>query len=375
MMLDDAYTLRARRVAAMQPGREIIADGAVVVRQGRIDDAGSWRELKARAPQDVRDLGEVTLLPGLVNAHAHLELSHLGLPAAQGQGYLAWVRWLVSQPVSDLDAHALTRAVSQLSACGTAGVADITSRNAALVAKSLEAAGIWHVMQFERFGYLPDAPLPDIALEHLSLAGHALYSTSPQSLCAAKQWDDALGRVFSIHLAEHAGEVELLTHGSGDFADFMRLRILPPDFTPPGLTPVGWADALGLLDARTLAVHAVHVSQADIDILKARGTTVCLCPRSNAVIGVGRAPARAYLDAGIPCCLGTDSLASAPDLNLFGELRALLEHTGLSLTETVRLLSANAAGLLGFSCLGSLAPGAAARFSVLPPDLESALDD
>ncbi|MFP5223860.1 MAG: amidohydrolase family protein [Acidobacteriota bacterium] len=375
MMLDDAYTLRARRVAAMQPGRAVIENGAVLVRQGRIAEAGSWRELKARAMQDVRDMGEVTLLPGVVNAHAHLELSHLGLPEVQGQGYLAWVRWLISQPVADLDAQALARAVAQLTACGTAGVADITSRNAPLVARSLEAAGIRHVMQFERFGYLPDAPLPDIALEHLSLAGHALYSTSPESLRAAKQWDHARNRVFSIHLAEHAGEVELLANGTGDFADFMRLRILPRDFAPPGLTPVGWADALGLLDARTLAVHGVHVSQSDIDILKTQGVTVCLCPRSNEIIGVGRAPARAYLDAGIPCCLGTDSLASSPDLNLFGELRALLEHTGLSLAEAVRLLSANAAGLLGFSCLGSLAPGMAARFAVLPPDLESALDD
>lgn len=375
MMLNDAYTLRARRVAAMLPGQDIIEDGAVVVRNGRVAETGSWRRLRAASPDAVRDLGEVTLLPGLVNAHAHLELSHLGLPAVQGQGYLSWVRWLISQPVADLEAKALARAVSQLSACGTAAVADITSRNAAQVADSLETAGIRYVMQFERFGYQPDAPLPDIALEHLSLAGHALYSTSPESLCAAKKWDDARGRVFSIHLAEHEGEVELLANGTGDFADFMRLRILPRDFTPPGLTPVGWADALGLLDARTLAVHAVHVSQADIDILKTQGVTVCLCPRSNQIIGVGRAPVRAYLDAGIPCCLGTDSLASAPDLNLFEELRALLAHTGLSLVEAVRLLSANAAGLLGFSCLGNLAPGAAARFSVLPPDLESALDD
>ena len=63
MMLDDTYTLRARRVAAMLPGREVISDGAVLVRQSRVAEAGSWQELKARAPQEVRDLGEVTLVP------------------------------------------------------------------------------------------------------------------------------------------------------------------------------------------------------------------------------------------------------------------------------------------------------------------------
>lgn len=374
-MNDESYTLRARRVAAMVPGREIIPDGAVVVRQGRVAAAGTWSEVKRDCPPDVRDLGEATLLPGLINAHTHLELSHLCLPPFQGRGYLAWVRWLLALPLAQSDAATIAGATAQLTACGTAGMADIATRCPELTAQGLERAGLEYVVQFERFGYRGDAPLPDIAPGRLSLAGHALYSTDPKSLRAAKVWDREHAMAFSIHLAEHEGEVELLATGTGDFAALLRQRILPPDFSPPGVSPVAWADALGLLDERTLAVHAVKVTPEDIAVLKSRGVTACLCPRSNAVIGVGRAPARALLDAGVPCCLGTDSLASAPDLNLWEELTALLAFCPLRLSEAAALLTTAAARVLGFASLGHLGPGAAARFALLPSGLEEPLGD
>jgi cytosine/adenosine deaminase-related metal-dependent hydrolase len=380
-MTTETYTLRARRLAAMLPGRDVLEDGAVAVREGLVAEAGTWRELKSRCPAEVRDLGEVTLLPGLINAHTHLELSHLGLPPEPGRGFLDWVRWLVAQPVADVDEKSLDRAIDQLVACGAVAVADITSRHPLKVARGLAARGLDCLIQFERFGYQADAPLPgleEIPEDRLALAGHALYSTSPESLRRAKAWDSARGRAFSIHLAEHTGEVELLASGTGEFADFMRGRILPGDFTPPGCSPVAWADALGLLDQRTLAVHAVHVSKTDIELLKRRGTFICLCPRSNAVIGVGRADAGAFLDAGLPCCLGTDSLSSVPDLNLWEELRALLNLPGvggLSLARAALLLSANPARLFGFSRLGRFAPGCDPRYAVLPADLELSLGD
>jgi cytosine/adenosine deaminase-related metal-dependent hydrolase len=359
----------------MLPGREITLDAAVAVQNGAVAQAGTWAEVKGSCPAPVRDLGEVTLLPGLINAHGHLELSHLSLPPSAGavNGYLDWVRWLVAQPLGATNLEAIARACSQLAACGTAGVADIATRLPALVAQGLNAAGMEHVIFLERFGYQGDAPLPDMDTDRLALAGHALYSTDPASLRAAKAWDTARSKPFSIHLAEHLGEVELLATGTGEFADFMRERILPRDFAPPGLSPTAWADALGLLDERTLAVHAVHVSKPDIDILKSRGSTVCLCPRSNEIIGVGRAPVRALLDAGVSCCLGTDSLASSPDLDLFGELRALLGFCALSPLEALSLLGPIASKILGFGRLGTLAPGSRARFATLPQDLEAAL--
>jgi len=374
----ETYTLRARRVAAMLPDREIIGDGAIVVRGGLVAEAGSFRELKSRCPAPVRDLGEATLLPGLINSHTHLELSHLGLPPTLGQGFLAWLRWLLAQPVSDVNEASLDKAAGQLTACATAAAADIGNRSPGLVARCVTRHGIEILTQFEQFGFGKDMSLPElpsIPPDRLALAGHALYSTSPEILRQAKSWDQERDRTFSIHLAEHEGEVELLADGHGDFADFLRSRILPKDFAPPGLSPVAYADTLNLLDHKTLAVHGVHVSKADIGILASRGTAVCLCPRSNRVIGVGRAPARAYLDAGVPVCLGTDSLASTPDLDLWEELRALLGFTSLTLCEAARMLATAPARLFGFAGLGDLRPGKLARTAVLPSQLEPLLGD
>ncbi|MFZ5427546.1 MAG: amidohydrolase family protein [Thermodesulfobacteriota bacterium] len=369
-MPDKPFTIRSRRIVGPAG---VIEDGAVIISGGRIADIGEWSLLKAASCPDVRDLGDATLLPGLVNAHAHLELSHMSLPPLRGEGFLSWVRWLVAQPMGESDTASVSAALAGMIESGTAAVADIATRQPALVASVLDAASLQYCLQFERFGYFPQAPLPEVPVDRLALAGHALYSTDPETLRRAKAWDRERGKVFSLHLAEHEGETELLAQGTGEFADFMRERILPRDFKHPGMSPVAWADALGLLDGKSLAVHAVHVSKTDIDILKSRGSTVCLCPRSNEVIGVGRVPARALLDAGIPCCLGTDSLASSPDLDLFGELRALLTFTPLTLAEATGLLTATAARLYAFEGLGSLAPGSAARFAVLPGDLEEAL--
>lgn len=375
MRIETSLILRARRAALMLPGREVIRDAAVAVAGGRVVAAGSWNEVRDAAPYPVRDLGEVTLLPGLVNAHTHLELSHLVFPPDTGMGFLAWLKWLVPQLRNMPDPEAMARAAASMESAGAAGAADIATRYPELSAAALAETGLEHVVQFERFGFAGDALLPDISHDRLALAGHALYSTSPESLRAAKAWDRARGRAFSIHLAEHEGEAELLATGGGEFAEFMRGSILPPDWAAPGVSPVEQARRLGLLDERTLAVHAVQVPETEIDILKRSGAAVCLCPRSNAAIGVGRAPARAFLDAGVPCCLGTDSLASSPDLDLFNELAALAEHTPLTLAEAARLASATAAALFGFTGLGSLAPGAKARFAVLPQSLEEALED
>jgi len=370
----DTYALRARRVLPMTPGCPVIEDGALIVRHGLVAETGTWRELRPRSPAQVRDMGPVTLVPAPVNAHCHLELSHLGLPPFEGAGFLEWVRWIIAQPVAAFSAQAVRAAAGQLTACSTAGVADIATRNGAQVAEVLDGCAIDYVLQYELFGYMCDGPLPEPGPRG-SLAGHALYSTAPEALRRAKAWDAAHGRAFSLHLAEHEGEVRLLADGTGPFADFMRERILPKDFAPPGLSPVAWARALGLLDARTLAVHTVRLSDEDVAILAQSGAAACLCPRSNAVIGVGRAPARALLDAGVPCCLGTDSLASVPDLDIWAELEALLEFCPLSLAEAVALLSGNAARVLGFERLGSLAPGKAARVAALPARIEDALGD
>lgn len=382
----------ARRALTMVPGAPPIDDAAVIVRGREVLDAGVRRTVLRGFSGPVTDHGPATLLPGIVNAHCHLELSHLHGAIPPGLDFTAWVRRLLSLPMAGFEEAAVSEAIRGMAETGTAFVADIATRHPGKSLVALSREGMAGTVFFEAFGYAPptgqepDWPggMPPASgasgrpetpgAPDVSLAGHALYSTHPDRLRAAKAWTGRHDRPFSLHLAEHRGEVELLATGGGEFAELLRKRVLPPGYRPPGRSPVAQADALGLLDPRTLAVHAVHVTAADIRILAQRGTTVCLCPRSNAYIGVGQAPAEAYLAAGVPFCLGTDSPASNWDLDLWNEVRYLLNHVErFSLSAVLAALTTTPARLLGREkTMGMLAPGMRSGVTLLPGDLESA---
>jgi cytosine/adenosine deaminase-related metal-dependent hydrolase len=193
------------------------------------------------------------------------------------------------------------------------------------------------------------------------LSPHAPYSVSPALFRLIRAQTERR----TVHLAENEAEVRLLASGDGPWRDLLQERDRwDPSWFPPGVSPVRYLDGLGFLDDRTLAVHVVHVDAEDIAILQRRGTPVCLCPRSNARLSVGRAPARRLLDAGLTVALGTDSLASNEDLDMFAEMRALRgRNPDLSPEEVVRAATLNGAIALGLEmALGSLAPGKSARF-------------
>lgn len=358
-------------------------DALVLGQDGRIEAVGTWRDLRGRVCCDVTDARDLTLAPGLVNAHTHLQLSHLDQGLTLGQGFVPWVRSLAPRLRDPLLDESLETALAQVLNCGTAFVADITSRQCGRVARAMVDAGLDFWLLLEAFGFEKNAgtgvleeclgQLPGQIRPRVAAAGHAPYSTSPDVLRAAKQWSTEHGMPFSIHLAEPEGEAELLRTGSGELAEFYaRAGILPPNFQPPGLSAVSYADSLGLLDSRTLAVHCVHVDKQDIGLLQERKANVCLCPRSNARMAVGRAPWEALLDSGVNVCLGTDGLTSNADLNLWNELRFVRDGCAspVDLIRALSLVTVNPARALGVEhAYGTTVPGRRAVFSILPADM------
>jgi len=397
------------------------------LRGGVIEAVEPMEAFRRRAGVPLTDLGEVTLTPGVVNCHAHLELSHLAGRTVLGGGFVPWVKSLLPLAGADtppeVRAAALTEAARQLAACHTAHVGDITAVAPAAVRRAMQAASIGCSHFAEVFGYRfttpdgePAAPADTAALwpramaelvtadmrrdvegdapampasgpapapgapfpihPDAALAGHALYSTHPVAMAAARRWCERNHRVFSLHLAEHPDEVEFLTTGRGALADLLAVRVLPPGFAAPGMRPVPYAAELGLLDEGTLAVHCVQLDASDIRLLAESGAHVCLCPRSNAAISVGTAPARALAEAGAPLCLGTDSLASNHDLNLWNEARALRDLPAghdLPAAALLRLLTVGGASALGRGDIGAIVPGRRARLALLPQDFSQAL--
>ena len=376
--------MRCRHLLTMREERPLIEDGMLLIRGDRIADAGPYGELKKACAGPIQDLGPEMLLPGLINAHTHLELSHLRGRTVQGRGFAPWVRSLVQLPLDGADTASLDGAMAELEEHGTACVADITGHSPTLVSSRLRESRLEYSLFKEVLGFEPIKDIREVwpkALDpgrdsRIGLSGHALYSTHPGTLQLAKTWSSRKGRPFPLHLAESPEEVELLTTGRGGLAELLLGTLLPGDYVAPGISPVQYADQLGLLDQGTLAVHCVQAEDRDIPILRDRGTTVCLCPRSNAAIGVGVPPWQAMHAAGVPLCLGTDSLASNADLNLWRELLALLEGTreAIAPEEALEMVTTTPALALGrYPELGTLLPGAWARFSIVPREVARSL--
>ena len=333
------------------------------------------------------DLGEVRLAPALINAHCHLELSHLAGAILDGAGFVSWLQSLIpqaSKPIApDVLLDRIREAVRRLADSGVAHIGDVGSRNPALVALAAGGdCGVTHFLEVLGYappdlsgripedlaaeGYCPEAAasLPPERHEWCAVSGHALYSTSPEGLRAAFGWCRERQRPYSIHLAEFQEEDDCIHHGKGALHDIMRKSFLPPDWACPRVGPVEYADALGLLGPNTLAVHCVCCSTSDLAILARARASVCLCPRSNDFIGVGRAPAVEMAEAGLLLCLGTDSLASNHDLDMRREMSAARAAWGFSHEAVLRMATVNAAHALGLGHLGALMPGRSSAFSV-----------
>ncbi len=364
--------IRAGRILTMNPDRPEIFDGGLLVREGRILAVGPWKEVAGGGVR--RDLGAVTIVPGLINAHAHLELSHLAGRVPLGLGFMGWADALfAAMREGRPDESSVERAVRQAKAGGTCCVADVVGREFDLVRRVLTRLGLEGLLVREYSGRNREFdPQPLSGLWSPGI--HALYSTDRGFAQAVKRWCDERGLPFSLHLAEVPGENELFLRGDGAFAGFLReRRILPRGFSAPGMSAVGFAAELGLLNERTLAVHCVQVAEDDMRILAQSGAFVCLCPRSNRGIGVGDAPAAALRTAGVPLCLGTDSLASVRSLDLWDEARAVrsLLPSRTTLGEIVSMMTLNPACVLGLDRdYGSLEVGKRAAWSVVPGDLE-----
>ncbi len=344
-----------------------IADGAVLTENGLVAAVGSYAELKGVDAQLEEYDGHV-ITPSLVNCHTHLELSHMAVSAGDSPtsgDMTGWIRNLLAARAAHGDVAAQNdaslMALAHLYAGGCRVVADIGNR----VESGLIGSGFKTEVLF--FLELLGLCGPSEASALATLAGieadvrctpHAPYSAGPALIQALKK--RAGDHLFPMHVAESVQEIEFLRTGAGPFADFLAERgVEVAAFAAPGMGPVRYLDSLGVLDAQTLCVHAVHIEEEEIALLAARGAAVCLCPGSNRFMGVGVAPVHKMLAHGIPLVLGTDSLASNPCLSLWREMQVLRQdHPDLPPEAVFAMASVNGARLLGVGDrLGVVAPG------------------
>jgi cytosine/adenosine deaminase-related metal-dependent hydrolase len=370
--------------------RPLIQDGAVVLdATDAVVAIGGRADLRARHPDAVEERAAGALLPGLVNAHCHLELSALAGVVPGGTGIVAWTRRLITAAAAIPPAQAALAAMAAARAAvcaGTAAIGDVGNSLGAIPA--IAAAGLRGVFFHELVGSRearPGGALADAARERATLpeddwppglayqpAPHAPYSVGPELLTAIFERAAESGLPTSIHVAEDPDELALLRDGTGRWPAVLRGLGVDPATRVPRLAPVAYLAARGAFAAPAppLLVHMVHAGAEDRRLARAAGATAVLCPRSNLHITGDLPDVEALREDGVALAIGTDSLASSDDLSPWGEIATLREHFP-SIPPAVWLEAATTGGAraLHLPAFGALAPG------LCPGVIDVALDD
>jgi cytosine/adenosine deaminase-related metal-dependent hydrolase len=343
-----------------------IRDAWLRTDRGRIVAFGHTRPGDFTAPDEI-DLGEVAVLPGLVNAHTHLELSWMRGRIPETDDFDGWIRRVIelknqSTRHGDNLAAAIDDAIREARTFGTVLIGDIT--NTLATSRPLQEHGMAAVVFHELLGFrsedaaslmqeatarLESEPASDL-VRH-ALAPHAPYSVSPVlfGLIRAALQHAPFAR-SSVHLGESAAEIEFLKHGAGPWREGLeQMGKWDPSWVCPRSSPVEYLDRMGFLDDRVLVVHGVHLTAAELKRLAGIGVTLVTCPRGNMRTGAGEAPIEDFFASGMRVAVGTDSLASVPDLNIFSELEEM-RRIAPALPARMLLESAtiNGARALGF---------------------------
>lgn len=325
-----------------------IRDGWVAIDRGRIIALGKRGGGPAGLDGATSDdkttetaLGSVAILPALVNAHTHLELSWMRGSVPTGGRFPDWIRSVITLqrngPSDDGAAQsAISDAIDQCHRCGTALVGDIA--NTMMTVRPLAASPLHAVIFHELIGFksgnaamLVKQALQQLARQptwpnvRLTLAAHAPYSVSPLLFRGIKT---ALSRQSfarsAVHLGESAEELAFLEGGGGPWRSLLEdLGAWDPTWVAPSCDPAEYLDRMGVLDERLVCVHGVHLREPALQRLARHGSMLVTCPRGNRLTGAGSPPIGASYRSGLRVAIGTDSLASVPDLNLFSELAEL----------------------------------------------------
>lgn len=365
--------------------RPFIEHGAVLVRGDRIVEVGTIEELRSRYPAEpVRDFGLAALMPGIVDAHTHLEYTVMrGLvndaPYSSWKGQLLNKEQILSR--EDWNDSALLGAVEAVSS-GITTVADITRTGASL--RAAQDSGLRGVIYREVAGMekrkipaIVDKALADIhewtsttdpERVMVGMAAHAPYSCHPELFGRVAEFG-ADGAPLAIHLAGSREEYQFVKYGSSMLATDVRaiFDANAPLWLPTGVSPVRYVLQWGIFDApNVIAIHCTQVDDADIEVLATHDIAIAHCPRCNAKLGMGVAPVSKFLRSGIRVGLGTDSPAASNSMDPFEEMRigllvqrAVLGSSGfMDAGQFVRMATLDAARALKIDHLvGSLDEG------------------
>jgi cytosine/adenosine deaminase-related metal-dependent hydrolase len=363
---------RCRWLAPMD--QEPIEDGAFVVEANRFIHVGPAQELMAGHPGEVVDLGECIVLPGLINAHCHLDYSSLRGTILPSRNFPQWISRInaLKRSLSDDDyLAAMDLGFAELRRSGVTSVFNIVATPQILPRLAPPAIRTWSFL--ELIDIRPRPWLDDTAfgswlffephnwLGGFGLSPHAPYTASAELYSIALAAAHNFKMPFTTHVSESQSEYEMFADGKGDLFDFL-CKMGRPMTDCGRLSPFRALALSGLLPKDALLVHMNELDEADLELLgrdEWRSLSIVHCPKSNRFLHHRPFPMQPLRERGFNICLGTDSLASNDSLNLFSEMRtAARNHSFVTAKELVEMVTVNPARAIGSErSLGQITPG------------------
>jgi len=315
-----------------------IEDGAVAINGSKIVATGPRVEVVSRFPgARISDFDQAAILPGLVNAHSHLELTVMrGFLESAEPDFAAWLRKLTTARMAMTTEDLLVSATCGAIEAARAGVTCFgDSCSAAIHAiKALQQVGMRGIVYHESFG-----PDPNLAEENLAklreqiaeirghesdlvragISPHAPYTVSAPQLELISRFAIDEKLPLMMHAAESQAEQSLMLDGLGRFAEGLKARGI--EWQAPGISTIEYLARHGILETKPLLAHCINVDDSDLELIKQSGAGIAHCPKSNAKLGHGRAPFQKFLAHGINVGLGSDSVASNNTCDILEEAR------------------------------------------------------
>ncbi|WP_437228109.1 amidohydrolase family protein [Planctomicrobium sp. SH661] len=328
------------------------------------------------------DLGDVAIIPGLINAHTHLEFSHLQSPIEPRNHFANWIRGVISnrrgQAADPL--LAIHQGLRESVELGVTGLAETATSDWLFDQSHREVVPRMLVFR-EILGLRPEGVAAQLEVAEMflrraeqhrfndvGLSPHAPYSLHPQLFRGLCELAATRKVPLSMHLAESPAEIELLKSGTGPLVElFTQMGLWQPGMIPPGSRPLDYLKELARAP-RALVVHGNLLDEEEIAFIASHPQmSVVYCPRTHRAMQSEVHPWRKMIASGINVTLGTDSRASNPDLSIWEELRWLQSQApDLPASQILALSTKNAAQALGWREHGTLTPGQKANLCIIP---------
>jgi cytosine/adenosine deaminase-related metal-dependent hydrolase len=375
--------IRARTVVTMDgPPLE---NAGVAIEDNRIVAVGLVPDLAWISGGPMVDLGDVALMPGLINAHCHLDYTMMRGAISRQKSFTAWVQRINSLKRSlDRDDYltAIRRGFAELRKWGTTSVCNIEAFPELMPHLGPSPLRTWWF--YEMIDIRHRLTTDDVvagalsffrhragSLDNFGLSPHAPYTASVSLYQLANSCATAFTMPLTTHVAESREEFAMFQHGSGALYEFMA-SLLRPMQDCGRSTPFAQLWQSGAINGDWLLAHMNELTDSDFSLLaevqRGRAPTIVHCPGSHRYFGHTPFQYRRLHDLGVNLCVATDSLASTDSLSLLGELRLLTQNEPwLTPEQLLRTITVNPArALRRRGQLGQITPGALADLIAVP---------